>query len=234
MAQIDYFSNTGASITTSSTSKTSPSKKWISDDVTSFDGLVKAKTPKPATFALMDTNQTSATHGKVNLNLDDFYGAEKSPNNNGVTLTKLPPLLYPTANNIKAIQAHASERFQDILKDFNIPYAPEKITFDNSGKMVIPDNYPYKNQLQEAINQTPGLEREMRDLNALSSHYAALQSLEVVHAEISNAKNDWEVGEILKKYKGVIEKASQGFNMALKFTPNGELSITADGQGLKL
>ena len=38
----------------------------------------------------------------------------------------------------------------------------------------------------------------------------------------------------LKLDKGVIEKASQGFNMALKFTPNGELSITADGQGLKL
>lgn len=233
MAQINYFSNTGASLSTNSANHNKKPQKWLSDDVASFDHMVKSKAPKPATFALMDTNQTSASHGKVNLNLDDFYGAEKSPNN-GVTLSKLPPLLYPTANNIKTIQAHASERFQNLLQEFNIPYAPEKITFDHTGQMVIPNNYPYKNQLQEAINQTPGLERELRDLNALSSHYAALQSLEVVHEEISNAKNNWEVGEILKKYKSVIEKASQGFDMALKFTPNGELSITADGQGLKL
>ncbi|AXS39989.1 hypothetical protein D1F64_07840 [Breoghania sp. L-A4] len=114
----------------------------------------------------MDTN-----HGDVEIDLDEYYNGTQNKN---VDLDKVP-LFMPSAENLKALSAHASSRLQELLEEYDIPTAPEQITYDNQGKMQLPDGYPYTDQLQQALEENPGLSRELRDLNSMSSVFAKMQ-----------------------------------------------------------
>ena len=98
-----------------------------------------------------------------------------------------------------------------MLSDYKIPEAPDQITYDTRGKAIIPMDYPYKNELETALQENEGLARELRTVNALASHYVGMRQ-----AATSGGGSKYSDKQIF-----------------LKFTIEGELSILADEEEYK-
>lgn len=137
--------------------------------------------------------------------LDEYYSNAPAYHED---LLKSAHLLLPNAETIQSIADNACDRLRTMLEACNIPEAPEKITYDTSGEMVLPDDYTHKEAFKEALADNPGLDRELRDLNAISSHYAGIQRAQA-------------------------ESTSSGHSdIALIIGPQGVISIQADGEPL--
>ncbi len=144
----------------------------------------------------------------------------------------LPPLLFPSAENIEAISQHASARFNEMLAQYGIPSAPSEIVYSNEGKMRLPADYPYAEDLKRALEENPGLERELRTLNGMSSHYAELQKRAPFLDEISTARTQAEADQIVRRYSYLFQDNQSYSRIALTFSESGDLSITADGKNV--
>ncbi len=170
----------------------------------------------------MDTGK-----GEENLSLSTYFnGGYSSP-----TLS-LDGLLMPTEGNVQALQDHISKVFPDFLAANNIPEAPDSIRYDSSGNMVLPANYPYADELKTALEANPAMAKELSTANALSSHLAALKELEPFHEEYAQAQNQAEIDAIIDKYSHLLSDNRSYPEIALMFSDEGKLSITADGRGL--
>lgn len=158
-----------------------------------------AQATAPAEKASLDTN-----HGEEPLNIDNLYNP--TGHSGPIDLDKIP-LLLPTARNIEALSGHASVKFQELLNSYGISEGPEQITFDSYGQIELPDGYPYSDELKQALKENPGLERELHDITALTSHYAGIQA-----ALRSNGSN--------RAYAEI----------ALNFGADGKIGVTANGE----
>lgn len=127
-----------------------------------------------------------------------------------VDLRKINVLL-PTADNIDALAQHSSLRFKQMLSDYNIPEGPNQISYDSGGNTIIPMDYPYKNELEKALQDNEGLAEELRTVAALASHYVGMQQA------ASNAGS----------------KYGPDSQISLKFTSEGGLSVMVDGEYYK-
>ena len=165
-------------------------------------------------FAQEDsTTQTTSTEnitlqtskGYLDINIDEYF----TPNSGPIDLDSVPLLLFSN-NNIDALSAHASERMSEFLKEHNIPSAPETIIYDNRGQIKLPNNYPYAAQFEQALTDDPALARELQTISALASHNIAIQQ------SINGGGNAKTYTEI-----------------ALNFSADGALSITANGEAYK-
>jgi len=181
---------------------------------------------KPAPPAMMTDK------GRMNIDLDSYF-SNTPPSTGFFSLNELPPLLMPSAENISALTEHVSTRFKQLLADYNIPSAPEKITFDNAGKMQVPIDYPYANELHGALEENIGMGRELRTLNALSSHAAAIQERMPFIEEMGNASSKAETDQIIAKYSHLLSDNNSHKSMALIFSSEGNVSVTADGEPIK-
>ena len=155
------------------------------------------------------TSQNGSTSGgssiDAQVDLDKYYS--DIPSNQASLLTSVP-LLMPNAQTIQSITDHASAQLQDMLEACNIPQAPERITYNNLGEMVLPDDYPHKEAFMAALDDNPGLKRELQDLNALSSHYAGIQ-------------------------QALANSSRSGYpDIALIVAPEGAISVQSDGETL--
>lgn len=182
-----------------------------------------------------DSNKTSniVTTGVKNnaqeIDLDDFFSNEyrtTSPK----TLDELPPILFPNAENVSAISEHASKRFQSLLKEYDIPVAPNEITYDNMGNMQLPSDYAYSEELKQALNENPGLAYELNTLNAMSSHFVALQKHLAFQNEYVNAGSKEAADLVLARYSYLWEGRQSAPHIALSFSDSGELNILADSK----
>jgi len=181
----------------------------------------------PSAIAEMVTDK-----GNINIDLDSYFS--NTPSTTGFSnLNDLPPLLMPSEQNISALTEHVSERFKQLLKDHNIPSAPDKITFDNEGKMQIPIDYPYANELNDALEENTGIGRELRSLNAISSHAAAIQERMPFIKEMGEASSKVETDRIIAKYSHLLHDNHSYKSMALMFSDQGDVSVTADGKPIK-
>lgn len=185
-----------------------------------------AETGEAASSAMMTDK------GRMNIDLDSYF-SNTPPSTGFFNLNELPPLLMPSAENINALTEHVSTRFKQLLADYNIPSAPEKITFDNAGKMQVPIDYPYANELHGALEENIGMGRELRALNALSSHAAAIQERMPFIEEMGNAYSKAETDQIIAKYSHLLSDNSSHKSMALIFSSEGDVSVTADGDPIK-
>ncbi len=181
---------------------------------------------KPAPPAMMTDK------GRMNIDLDSYF-SNTPPSTGFFNLNELPPLLMPSAENINALTEHVSTRFKQLLADYDIPSAPEKITFDNAGKMQVPIDYPYANELHGALEENIGMGRELRALNALSSHAAAIQERMPFIEEMGNASSKAETDRIIAKYSHLLSDNNSHKSMALIFSSEGDVSVTADGEPIK-
>lgn len=220
------------------------SKFFQVDTLTSKNSIDSKKTAGPNDFAAIFSSmqveekisQTLVTstssslkldtsHGKKTINIEDYFNPQS-----GVVSLEDTPLLLPSPMNIEALAKHASNKFQKLLEEYNIPKAPSRITFDQYGKMQLPNDYSYSEELKQFFTENPILERQLSTINALTSHFVGMQESIKFNEEYSKAKTQMEVDLILKKYSYLFNSSQQSSNIALLFSADGEMSITADGK----
>ncbi|MBI4986993.1 MAG: hypothetical protein HZC24_17015 [Rhodocyclales bacterium] len=144
------------------------------------------------------------------------------------SLQSLPPL--PTQKNVDALRHHISAAMPGFLSRNGIPSAPASISYDTAGKMQLPADYAYADQFRAALAQDPALERELSTVNALASHVAELNKLIPFQKEMAAATSQSAADAIVAKYSYLFSGNHHYDSIALAFTPNGELSVTADGK----
>ncbi|MBY4679025.1 hypothetical protein [Marinobacterium arenosum] len=166
--------------------------------------------------------------GEKYLDLGSFFA---SPGRQVDSLS-LDGLLLPTENNVRALQEHISSVFPGFLAENGIPEAPDKITYDSSGNMVLPADYPYADKLKAALENDPALARELSTANALASHLAGIKATEPFQQEYAQAKSQAEIDAIIDKYSYLFGENRRYPDMALLFTNDGQLTITADDKAL--
>jgi len=173
--------------------------------------------------------------GKELRDLDDFYSTEKpKPIPGNITVRSVADtIMTPSANNVRALSDHVSQRMQDLLSAHNIPEAPASVKFDSEGTMVLPDDYQYADEFKAALAKDPGFEREMSDLNAITSHFVELQRLA---RQENQATAEKDKAALMEKMKAQTEQkffsvdTGRGPNTALEFDADGVLTMTENGQ----
>ncbi|WP_271270403.1 hypothetical protein [Aliamphritea hakodatensis] len=173
------------------------------------------------------TMETGA--GRKDVDLDSFF-KPGSHLKDGVLDTGA--LLMPSAENVKALQQHISQRFPDFLAANNIPEAPEKIEFDNQGQIVLPADYPYAEQLKDALGQDQEMSRMLSTVNGLSSHLAALQSLQPMHDALDAADSQAEIDSILQRFSHLLNDNARYPEVSLSFSEDGQLQMMADNRAM--
>lgn len=175
----------------------------------------------------MDTNQ-----GEVEFDFDNYFANDFKPKEGPVNIADVP-LLMPTAENISAISAHASKRFQGLLKEYGIP-APEELSFDREGQMVIPEDYAYADTLKQLFEDHPGMEKELQTVNALTSHFVELQKRIPFIEEMSKASSQSEIDFIIQKYQHLLGNNQNYSDISIQFDASGSLQMMADGNPVNL
>lgn len=164
--------------------------------------------------AVYDTDQ-----GPVSLNIDDYFSTTPTS-----PTAELPPLLMPTQGNIDALSAHISATFPKFLSDHGIPSAPASISYDRNGEPVFPADYPYSDQLKEALAESPVMARELSTVTALSEFKALLdESLEFQKA-YSQAKTQQEIEAVLEKFSDLFSGENKGPRATLNFSTEGKIA----------
>lgn len=174
------------------------------------------------------TFSANTSKGKTDLNLDEYFPDRES----GRVSLLDKPLLLPTPDNIAALSEHSSERFKQVLSEYNIPIAPEKITYNSEGQMQLPRDYPFQDELKQALEDNPGLGRELHTLNSLTSHYVEMQKSAPFQEEYSNAQSSAEIDSIIEKYSHLFQGGANYSAIALLFSEDGDISLMADEESL--
>lgn len=154
----------------------------------------------PSTYSNVVLN---TSHGTQAVNLERMF----NPKGFGgpVDLDSLP-LILPTGDNIKALSNHAQKGFSELLSKYNIPEGPREISYDGEGNPVFPADYAYKDELKQALDENPVIQRELQTIAALTSHYAGM----VGQASTSNTPK-----------------------ITLNFDQNGNLSVKTNGKNFE-
>lgn len=168
--------------------------------------------------------------GTRHLDLDTYFLPQAASDTH--TLDDLSGLLMPSSHNVQALSAHISAVFPDFLNSHGIPEAPMKISYDNQGQIVLPSDYQYADELKHTLSENPAMGNELRTVNALSSHLAALQELEPFHQEFAQAKSDAERDLVITKYSHLLSDNRTYPKVSLTFSEDGGLTVTADGKAL--
>lgn len=170
--------------------------------------------------------------GSKNLNINAYF----TPNSNVdfSSYSSLPPLLLPSPNNINSLSKHISAAMPQFLSENKIPSAPSSITYDNEGKMQLPADYQYAEQFKQALDKNPAMERELRTVNALTSHYAEMSKSAPFSQEYADADNAAEQAAVVQKYSYLFSPNRHYTSIALQFTAQGGLSFTADGEAYQV
>ena len=221
----------------------------VKNAATSSSELNKRPTIQGESFSTLLKAQEAVTTNGVNgdsfssavaksiggdVNLDERFSNEPQKFAKSLNLMEAAQdILLPTAENVKAIAAHAGDRLKDLLVEYNIPQGPSKITYDNTGHMQLPSDYAYKEELTQALEENPGLARELSSLNALSSHAAGLKQSLAFSAEYSQAPSRSQAEAIIAKYPDLFSGGSHDWNIALNFSDKGDLFVTAGGKEMK-
>lgn len=184
-----------------------------------------AAQPTMGTGATFDTGQ-----GPLELDIDKYFSIGIGPSQEQGRLgDSLPPLLLPSQRNIDALTQHISSRMQPFLAQNGISAAPESITYDSTGKMILPEDYAYADQFREALENEPVLARELRMVSALSSHVKGIQRSLAFQKDYAAATNQAQIDAVIGRYQDLFAGKSTAAPVALNFSANGTLSVDIDG-----
>ncbi len=177
------------------------------------------------TTFVMDSNK-----GTQKMDLDAYFSDNPKISGNLMDV----PLLLPTGDNIKALSQHASGRFKQMMADYGIPNAPEKITYDSEGNIHFPPDYPYADELTQALDENPGLANELQTINALTSVYADLRKIAPFQEEYAQAKTQAEIDAVIAKYSHLFQSNAHHSKIALTFSEEGNIGLESDGKPFSL
>lgn len=169
----------------------------------------------------MDTN-----HGKISLDIGDYLTAPPQP---GPVDLKSIPLLLPTEHNINTLSKHSEEAFRAFLSENGIPTPPSSIKFDAEGKLVLPADYPFADELSRALDENPGVEKALQTSAALASHYADIMEGAAFRDEMATARNAADQERIVQKYSHLFDDNRPGVQIVLSFLNDGSLLVGEKG-----
>jgi hypothetical protein len=205
---------------------TSSSSKTSSEINAALLALQEVQTSEQTTA----TTEMVTSKGNIPLNLDEYFA--NTPQKPVANLMDVP-LLMPSAQNIQALSNHVSGRFSQMLSDYDIPEAPAEITYDREGKIHFPDDYAYSEQLTQALEENPGIARELSTINALTSHYVEIQKRMPMIEEMQKANSQADIDSILAKYQDLITDNGSYSSIALNFNKEGNIVPMADGKAVQ-
>nr|WP_320051123.1 hypothetical protein [uncultured Desulfuromonas sp.] len=172
--------------------------------------------------AVFNTNK-----GDVELDIDAYFTPSEKSFSGGIE--SLPPLLFPSENNINALATHISNTLPGLMSDYQIPVAPESIQYDNRGQLVLPQDYPYAEEFTQMLDENPALAREMSTVNALSSHLAGIQRAAQFQEE-SQGMSDGEIAVLMSKYTDLFDGQHSAGDFSLGFSAEGSLQVSVNGE----
>lgn len=167
----------------------------------------------------------NSNHGQIELDLDDYFSDDPKHYANIADV----PLLLPSRSNLKVLSEHATERFQQLLKDYDIPSAPETINYNPEGKMILPNDYAYAKELKAAFEQNTGLDRELRTLHAISSHVVEIEKRMPFVEAMQLASTQAEIDRLIEKYSHLLNDNENYSEITLKFSKGGRLVFLLTG-----
>ncbi len=171
--------------------------------------------------ALLQTNQ-----GEMMLNIEAYF----SPHQSAEPTFQLPPLLLPSQQNVDNLSHHISMVFPDFLADHNIPSAPDKVTYDTEGKMQLPADYPYAQELKDALAESPSMARVLSTVNALTSHVVEMKKSIPFQEEYAATSSKAQANAVIDKYSHLFWGNRSNDTIALTFSNDGLLTMTANGK----
>jgi len=171
-----------------------------------------------ARTATFDTDQ-----GTVEIDIEAYF----QPPPGG--FAELPPLMMPSPANIQALNDYVAQEMPGFLAANGIPQAPASISYDRNGELQLPADYPYAEQFKAALDKTPVLARSMQSAVALTSHYVELQKVLPFHEEYAAAATSAEAAAVVAKYSWLFADNRPSAQIALHFSSDGQISLTADG-----
>lgn len=168
----------------------------------------------------------SARVSNATNDIDSYF----TPSAERRELSQLPAIFLPSQENIDTLTKHVSGKFQELLARNNIPKAPSEITYGSDGRIELPGDYVYADQLKQALADDPTTERELRTLNAMASHHAAMQPSLAFAQEYGAATTQEAADAILAKYSDLFSDNRRHPKTALRFAADRSLTVTADGK----
>lgn len=177
---------------------------------------VAEETSTDAVFS-MNTNKGN----QENINLDEYLTPGPQSSNGKLEDVSI---LLPTAHNIDTLAKYSQEEFKQLLEKYNIP-SPENIKFDNHGKVVLPADYAYAAQLQQAFAENPKVENALRTTAALASHYAGIMEGQPFRDEMSTARTEADKNRIVEKYSYLFDNNRPSKEIILTFLDDGNMVI---------
>jgi hypothetical protein len=172
------------------------------------------------------TDMIDTSNGPVSI--DDYFAP---PGSQGVDMD-FAPLLLPNPKTIDTLTRHIAANFPGFLAENNIPSPPSSITYDNEGKMQLPADYPYAAEFKQALADNPQMDRELRTVNALTSHLVEMKKSIPFNEEYAAAPSQAAADAVVAKYSYLFSNNRHYDAIALNFSANGELSLTHDGKPL--
>jgi hypothetical protein len=204
-----------------------------------------AKTPtNPTNHATINELSGSASdHTAISQTARDLY-ADDVARANSTSITNatpakvksqrlsaaLPPLLLPDRQNVAALSEQIVEKLQGFMQQNDIPALPSSITFDKEGKLELPADYAYKAQFNQALAANPDIGIELHKVTALTSHMIEVEQRMPFYEEYSAATSKAAVDAVVAKYSYLFSDNPHSPTIALNFSANGELTLTADGK----
>ncbi|PAS96224.1 MAG: hypothetical protein CGU28_09705 [Candidatus Dactylopiibacterium carminicum] len=195
----------------------SAEKVSVSDAARSLLANEARANPAPAAASALSSFDTDK--GRVELDIDQYFSS--TPAN---PAAELPPLLMPTQQNIDALSAHVSKAFPAFLAKNGIPEAPSSISFDSQGQPVFPADYPYAEKLRTALEETPGMARELSTLSALTEFKQVLDESVEFQSEYQRAANKRELDAVLAKYSSLLSGNAASPQATLGFHAGGQVA----------
>lgn len=182
--------------------------------------------PAPATLG-SDSSQTYDTdQGRIALDIDAYFAPPTGEANRS-----LPPLLWPSEDNIRALSSHVAQRLPAALAAYGIPSAPASVRYDSMGQPVFPDDYPYTERFRAMLADQPALARQLSTIHALSSHLAEMRKSLPFQQEYAAAKTQAQIDAVVNKYSYLFSGQRSYSVITVELAGNGAgVCVLADGQ----
>ena len=168
----------------------------------------------------------NTSHGQTKINVEDYF-TPRPESDEPIDLMSLP-LLLPSKHNIDTLSKHASEKLKGLMAEYDIPYAPEQISYDDSGQMLLPYDYEHADKFNQMIEENDVMSRELSTINALTSHYVEMQKVIPFHEEFAEAKSKAEADLIIAKYSHLLTDEKDYSRIALVLSSDGDVTPMAD------
>lgn len=209
------------SIAASQDRRTGPAAQTASfADVVSISSAAREQLAADSASSTGPTVSLDTDKGSVALSLDAYFSS--GPISQGV---ELPPLLMPSQRNIDALTEHINQKFPAFLSENGILAAPASIHYDAYGQAQFPADYPYAAKLKQALQDNPGMERELSTVKSLSEFKNALDQSQPFQQEYSAASSPAAVDKVIAKYAHLFSNNPLPENSILIFDRSGQMRI---------